>query len=91
LLTLLSFAVKVLPSLLLKLEGFTLREAAGAGVLLSAPLTLVIVTAELGPKLGVIDHHFENLLILLAIITGILAPVTFNLLIGKRSLESSNS
>ena len=91
LLTLLSFTVKVLPSLLLKLEGFTLREAAGAGVLLSAPLTLVIVTAELGVKLGVIDHHFENLLILLAIITGILAPVTFNLLIGKRNLESSNS
>ncbi|ADU96415.1 sodium/hydrogen exchanger [Thermovibrio ammonificans HB-1] len=87
----LSFTAKILPSLLLKLEGFTLRESVGAGALLSAPLTLVIVTAELGTKLKVIDHHTENLLILLAIVTGILAPVLFNLLVKGEGSESSNS
>ncbi len=85
-----SFASKLLPSLLLKLEGFSLRESAAAGFLLSAPLTLVIVTAELGVKMGVIDHHTESSLILLAIVTGILAPTLFNTIYGKGD-ESSNS
>ena len=85
-----SFASKLLPSLLLKLEGFSLRESVAAGFLLSAPLTLVIVTAELGVKMGVIDHHTESSLILLAIVTGILAPTLFNTIYGKGD-ESSNS
>lgn len=86
----LSFISKLIPSLLLKLEGFTLRESLAAGFLLSAPLTLVIVTAELGVKLKVIDHHTESSLILLAIVTGILAPTLFNVIYGKRD-ESSNT
>ncbi len=85
-----SFGVKLLPSLLLILEGYPLREAAGAGALLSAPLTLVIVTAELGVKMGLIEHHTESILILLAIVTGIGAPTLFNLLLGREN-ESSNS
>ncbi len=85
-----SFVSKLIPSLLLKLEGLTLKESAAAGFLLSAPLTLVIVTAELGVKMGVIDHHTESSLILLAIITGILAPVLFNIIYGKGN-ESSNT
>ncbi len=85
-----SFVSKVIPSLLLKLEGLALRESVAAGFLLSAPLTLVIVIAELGVKMGVIDHHVESSLILLAIITGILAPVLFNITYGKEN-ESSNT
>ena len=85
-----SFASKVIPSLLLKLEGLTLRESVAAGFLLSAPLTLVIVIAELGVKMGAIDHHTESSLILLAIITGILAPVLFNIAYGKGN-EGSNT
>ncbi len=86
----LSFAVKVIPSLLLVLENYSLRQALGAGTLLSAPLTLVVVTAELGVKMGLIDHHTESILILLAIVTGIGAPTLFNLLVGREN-ESSNS
>lgn len=85
-----SFISKLIPSLLLKLEGFSLRESAAAGFLLSAPLTLVIVTAELGVKLRVIDHHTESSLILLAIVTGILAPTLFNVIYRKED-ESSNT
>ncbi|WP_457680074.1 cation:proton antiporter [Thermovibrio sp.] len=84
-----SFAVKVIPSVLLKLEGVSLLDSVKAGILLSAPLTLVIVTAELGVKLKLVNHHTESILILLAITTGILAPTLFNL-IGS-SNESSNS
>lgn len=78
-----SLISKALPSVLLTLEGFSLRESIGAGVLLGAPLTLVIVVAELGVKMGLIDHHLESILILLATLTGIIAPVIFNLLLGK--------
>ena len=85
-----SLGVKILSSLLLILEGYTLKEAAGAGALLAAPLTLVIVTAELGVKMGLIEHHLESILILLAVLTGIVAPTLFNLLVGRRG-ESSHS
>jgi Kef-type K+ transport system membrane component KefB len=82
--------VKILSSLLLVLEGYKLKEAAGAGALLAAPLTLVIVTAELGVKMGLIEHHLESILILLAVLTGIVAPILFNLLVGREG-ESSHS
>ena len=81
----LSFTSKVIPSVLLKFEGFSVRSAVAGGFLLSAPLTLVIVIAELGRSLNVIDHHTEGTLILLAITTGILAPVIFNLLYGREN------
>jgi len=85
-----SLGVKILSSLLLVLEGYKLKEAAGAGALLAAPLTLVIVTAELGVKMGLIEHHLESILILLAVLTGIVAPILFNLLVGREG-ESSHS
>ncbi len=90
LLTALSFLAKVFPSVLLKLEGFSLTNSIAVGFLLSAPLTLVIVISEVGVKLGVIDHHTEGTLILLAVLTGILAPTLFNLLY-RREDESSNT
>ncbi len=86
----LSFISKIVPSLLLRLEGLGFKESVAAGFLLSAPLTLVIVTAELGIKMGVIDHHTESSLILLAIVTGILAPTLFNAIYGRGN-ESSNT
>ncbi|MEO2068248.1 MAG: cation:proton antiporter [Desulfurobacteriaceae bacterium] len=85
-LTLISFGAKVIPSLLLRFEGLKVKEAVASGFLLSAPLTLVIVTAELGKELGVIDEHFESILILLAIFTGILAPILFNSLYKEKKL-----
>jgi Kef-type K+ transport system membrane component KefB len=85
-LTLISFGAKVIPSLLLKFEGLKTKEALASGFLLSAPLTLVIVTAELGKELGVIDGHFESILVLLAIFTGILAPILFSLLYEEKKV-----
>ncbi len=78
-----SLVSKVLPSVFLMLEGFSLRESLGAGVLLGAPLTLVIVVAELGVKMKLIDHHLESVLILVATLTGIMSPIIFNLLLGR--------
>jgi Kef-type K+ transport system membrane component KefB len=72
-------------------ERLNFKEAIAGGFLLSAPLTLVIVTAELGKELGVIDEHLESILILLSIVTGILAPTIFNLLFKEEKIESNNS
>ncbi len=90
-LVIMSFVSKTVPSLLLVLEGLTLKEALAGGFILSAPLTLVIVTAELGKELGVIGHEMESILILLAILTGIVAPTIFNLLLRENEFESNDT
>jgi len=82
---------KVISSLLLVTEGLSVREATAGGFLLSAPLTLVIVTAELGKELSIIDETFEGILILTAIVSGILAPTLFNLILREGRVESDNS
>jgi len=90
LLTLASIGIKVIASQPLILEGLKIKETVASGFLLSAPLTLVIVTAEIGRNLNLIDETMEGVLILFAIITGIIAPVLFNLTLGERG-ESSDS
>ncbi|WP_457569519.1 cation:proton antiporter [Desulfurobacterium sp.] len=86
-----SYIAKILPSLLLMVTGIDLKKAISAGFLLSAPLTLVIVTAEMGRAMNLIDHHQEAALILLAIITGVISPVFFNILNKESKVESSDS
>ncbi len=89
--TVLSMVIKVASSLILTFEGLKPKEAVASGLLLSAPLTLVVVTAELGKELKLISEETEGILILFAILTGIVAPVLFNLLIKENQVESSNS
>jgi len=89
--TVASLFVKVIPSLLLVLEGIPLRKTVAGGFLLSAPLTLVIVTAELGKEIGIIDESLEGILILTAIVTGTLAPTLFNLVLKGEKVENNDS
>lgn len=64
-----ALAVKVIPSLLLLLRRHSLREAVAAGALLSARLSLIIVVAELGVELGLLDRTLQAQIILLAVAT----------------------
>ena len=89
--TVASLFVKVIPSLLLVLDGIPLRKTVAGGFLLSAPLTLVIVTAELGKEIGIIDESLEGILILTAIVTGTLAPTLFNLVLKGEKVENNDS
>ena len=86
-----SIFVKVIPSLLLVFEGVPQRKAIAGGFLLSAPLTLVVVTAELGKEIGIIDEGLEGILILTAILTGILAPTLFNFVLKEERVEGNDS
>ncbi|MEW5975470.1 MAG: cation:proton antiporter [Acidobacteriota bacterium] len=73
-------AVKLIPSLLLVVRSFTLREAVAAGVLLSARLSLVIAVAALGVRLGLLDQGLRASVIVLAMVTSTFAPTLFRLL-----------
>jgi Kef-type K+ transport system membrane component KefB len=69
--------VKLLPSFLFLLRGFSVREVSGIGVLLSARLSLIIAMAELGVELGLIGTGEEGAVIVLALVTTALAPTLF--------------
>lgn len=75
----LSFLVKAVPGLFLLREGLSLREAVSASVLLSAPLTLVVAIAGVGEEVGALDEAGTGTLVVLAILSGVVFPVTFRL------------
>jgi Kef-type K+ transport system membrane component KefB len=79
-------AVKVVPALLLVGRRHSLREAVAAGVLLSARLSLIIVVAELGVQLGLLDARLEAEIILLAAATATVTPVIFRWLLPTAAL-----
>jgi Kef-type K+ transport system membrane component KefB len=80
---LLSLAAKLLPSMALLLAKLSLREATGAGLLLGAPLTLLVAISRIGLDVKVIDKTTASAVVLLAIATGVVLPWTFRLLMRR--------
>jgi Kef-type K+ transport system membrane component KefB len=80
-----SFLVKTLASLPLMARGLGFREALGAGMLLSTPLTLLVVIARIGLEVKVIDDRTAGAIVLLAITSSILMPALFRLLMKGRA------
>lgn len=68
--------VKFVPGMLFKVS-FSWRETLAAGALLSARLSLIIATAAIGVRLGVISESINAAIILVAIITVTAAPLVF--------------
>jgi trk system potassium uptake protein TrkA len=56
---------------------YSLRQAAAAGALLSARLSLIIAVALIGHDLGVISDAMNSAVVLLAVVTCTLAPMVF--------------
>jgi Kef-type K+ transport system membrane component KefB len=75
-----AFAVKLVPAALLLVQRIGPREAAAAGVILSARLSLVIAIASLGVRLHVLSAGMEAAVILLAVVTATLCPTVFRIL-----------
>ncbi|MCT4605759.1 MAG: monovalent cation:proton antiporter family protein [Marinisporobacter sp.] len=71
------YAVKIIPSLILKVK-FSLKESIAAGFLLSSRLSLIIATSAIGLKLHIISEETNGAIILVAILTCTLSPVLFN-------------
>ncbi len=70
------YVVKVIPALFLS-YWYSLREALGTGVLLSARLSLIIAIASLAWQEGVIQTSSYYTLILLSMVTCLLSPLIF--------------
>jgi len=71
------------PLLFRAFMGISAIEALGMSLILSAPLSLLVVAAALGERMGLIDNELKGVLILTAIVSGIIYPFMFRL-VGKR-------
>jgi Kef-type K+ transport system membrane component KefB len=63
------------------------KESLSVTLLLSAPLSLMVVSGTLGEKMGFLSNTMSGSLILAAVISGILFPFLFRLL-NKRVLPA---
>ena len=57
------------------------KESLAAALILSAPLTLLVVFGNLGLKMGIITQSFNAAVILLAVVSSIVWPSLFKALI----------
>lgn len=87
LLTALAGAAKIVPGLLFAHRGTTLRDRLAAGLLLSAPLTLVVAVGAIGRELGLIDGRKQASIVLVAMLVSIIFPTVFKLLVGPAARQ----
>ena len=73
-------AVRFLALYLFRGPGSSPREALAGALLLSAPLTLLVVLGDMGLRLGLIDKVFNTTVILLAVVASIVYPFLFKML-----------
>lgn len=84
-----SLVAKILPCLLLLWAGLRWRESVGAGVLLAAPLTLLVAESQIGFEVGLIDGTTSLAIVLFAVVGGVLLPTLFRLLVVARKPPKS--
>jgi Kef-type K+ transport system membrane component KefB len=80
LLTLMVLASNLYPLLLARPLGLSLKEAGGMAVVLSAPLSMIVVAGTLGEKMGIIDSDTAGALVLTALLASVVYPSLFRLL-----------
>lgn len=80
LLLVVAFAIKIISSLLFRLQ-FDWRHTLAAGSLLSARLSLIIAASAIALELHVIDEAMNSAIILVALVTVTLAPILFDQLL----------
>jgi len=80
----LSFVVKLLPSLLFALERLPWRSLLAMGVLLSSRLSLIVAAATIGVQEGFITQVTKDSVVLLALMTCFLGPTLFKAMQGKK-------
>lgn len=88
-LTAMIFLSNIFPLLLSRLMKIGNLEAMGMSLILSAPLSMIVVAATLGVKMGMVSDEVNGSLILAAILSSIIYPSIFRL-ISKRLLKPSS-
>jgi Kef-type K+ transport system membrane component KefB len=85
LLTVMVLVSNLSPLLLARPLGLSLKEAGGMAVLLSAPLSMIVVAGTLGEKMGIIDSDTAGALILTALLASVVYPSLFRLLARRQA------
>ena len=85
-----AFAIKLIPSLLLMLRRFSLRESLAAGILLAGQLSVIIALADLGLELGLLSSGLRAGAIMLVAVSAIISPVGFGFLAPPLRNEQSD-
>jgi len=75
---------KLLPVYLLK-RWYDMKTVMASGFLLTSTLSLVIASATIGERIGVITSEMGGTLILVAVITSIFTPIVFKKLFPKET------
>ncbi|MEB3102198.1 monovalent cation:proton antiporter family protein [Ferviditalea candida] len=71
------FISKMIPALILK-RWFSWRQVIGSGVILSTTLSLVIAASTIALNMGMISEQLHGALILVAVLSSLIFPVTFS-------------
>ena len=69
------FLVRVVPLTLFRPQGQSLRQALVVSLSLSAPLTLLVLFANLGLRMGEIDEGMHASIIMLAMVSSVVFPL----------------
>jgi Kef-type K+ transport system membrane component KefB len=87
-LTAMVFVGNLAPVVLSRPLKMTARESLAMALLLSAPLSLIVVAGAVGRKLGYLSPETGSALILTAILSGVLYPYLFRLTFKKTIAEN---
>jgi Kef-type K+ transport system membrane component KefB/Trk K+ transport system NAD-binding subunit len=74
-----AFGIKLLSSFVFRFS-FSWRQTLSSGLLLSSRLSLIIAASAIGLRLGAISESTNAAIILIAALTAIIAPLSFNIL-----------
>jgi Kef-type K+ transport system membrane component KefB/Trk K+ transport system NAD-binding subunit len=81
-LVIIAFLVKIVPSLILRLN-FSWRETLAGGFLLSSRLSLIIAASSIALSIGAITEAVNSAIILLAVVSCTVSPLAFNRIYTK--------
>lgn len=77
--------VRVVPMLLLPMVRLKLRESLASGLILSAPLTLLVAISHVGQSAGLLGADTAGIIVLYAIVGGVLFPTVFRWIVPRRA------
>ena len=71
--------------------GLGPREALSVALLLSAPLTMIVVAGTLGMRMGLVDPETNGALILTALLASFISPSLFRMITRRKSADAANA
>jgi len=80
------FASNIFPVIFSRFIKLSIKESLSIALLLSSPLTMLVVAGTLGVKMGLLDQDTNSALILTAIITSLIFPALFRV-VGRKLVD----